>query len=38
MPNPSRSTQHAGLVQQLDQELTRKARVQYETPEFNEGL
>jgi len=35
MVNPSRTTQHADLVQQLDQELTRMARAQYETPEFN---
>jgi hypothetical protein len=37
MPNPSRSTQHADLVQQLDQELTRMARAQYETPEFKKS-
>jgi hypothetical protein len=35
MPNSSRNTQHADLVRQLDQELTRMARAQYETPEFN---
>ena len=35
MPNLSRNTQPADLVQQLDQELTRMARAQYETPEFN---
>ena len=35
MFNPNRNVQHADLVRQLDQELTRMARAQYETPEFN---